>query len=323
VKCMRIRSDARMRRKFRALVVRSPYAFMLTILAILAAGHHTASGAPPATVHAGFRAVITGKYDPALYVPDEIEVGDTLTGYYAYEMGAIDSHPSPHAGVYQYTAPPNLIAVFADDGWVFRTDDTNVEITVAVTDSFVYQGIPSDGYLFYSVNNTASSYVTGRTLPMARMWIDLKDYSLTAITGDALPSSPPDLSAFQDWRQLLLEGVDWTIFAEVVSVIADPGTGVRTPKQADGWLGNAAPNPFNPSTSLPIHLGAAGRVALVIYDTRGRRVTTLVDQWMEAGSYHIPWDGRDGAGDTVASGIYFCRLTFDGNSMVRKITLLK
>ena len=42
-----------------------------------------------------------------------------------------------------------------------------------------------------------------------------------------------------------------------------------------------------------------------------------------AGSHDVQWDGRDGAGVTVGSGVYFYRLTAGSFTESRKMVMLK
>ena len=84
------------------------------------------------------------------------------------------------------------------------------------------------------------------------------------------------------------------------------------------------PNPFNPSTSIEYALPEAAEVALVIYDVLGQTVQTLVaNQLQGAGYYHLTWDGRDQAGHSVSSGMYFYRLATQDFEQTRKMILLK
>jgi len=64
-------------------------------------------------------------------------------------------------------------------------------------------------------------------------------------------------------------------------------------------------------------------VELAIYDLRGQRVRTLVRDVVPAGSHAVTWQGQDDAGRQVASGTYFYRLTAGGESIVRKMLLVK
>ena len=70
----------------------------------------------------------------------------------------------------------------------------------------------------------------------------------------------------------------------------------------------AAPNPFNPRTTLTYSTPEAGPVALRIYDAEGRLVRTLFEGASEAGEFSLTWDGRDDTGRGATSGVYFSRL---------------
>jgi hypothetical protein len=83
------------------------------------------------------------------------------------------------------------------------------------------------------------------------------------------------------------------------------------------------PNPFNPVTTIAYDLAHAGESRLVVYDVSGARVRELVDTKQPAGRYAVSWDGRDDAGRSVASGVYFYRLTSGAFSQTRKMVLLK
>jgi len=83
------------------------------------------------------------------------------------------------------------------------------------------------------------------------------------------------------------------------------------------------PNPFNPSTSIGYYLPAAARVVLEIYDPAGRNVARLVDAVQAKGSHETSWNGRNGTGIVVGSGVYFYRLTAGKETLTRKMVLLK
>jgi hypothetical protein len=83
------------------------------------------------------------------------------------------------------------------------------------------------------------------------------------------------------------------------------------------------PNPFNPATTISFALVEKGAVNLSIFTAEGRLVATLVDDIRPAGFNEIPWDGRDAAGNLVASGIYVYRLKAGKTVLTRKMILLK
>ena len=88
------------------------------------------------------------------------------------------------------------------------------------------------------------------------------------------------------------------------------------------------PNPFNPETWIPYQLAEPGDVNITIYDARGVVVRRLVLGHQPAGDYTrwsraAYWDGRNGLGEYVASGIYFYQLETNGVSLLRKMVTLK
>lgn len=83
------------------------------------------------------------------------------------------------------------------------------------------------------------------------------------------------------------------------------------------------PNPFNPSTTIPYQLNKGGAVKLSIYNSAGERVVTLVRQHQNAGSYEVTWNGKDYLGNSVASGVYFYRLSTENQQKSRQMVFLK
>lgn len=69
------------------------------------------------------------------------------------------------------------------------------------------------------------------------------------------------------------------------------------------------PNPFNPSTELRFALEREATVDLVVFDVRGRLVRNFAPRSYLAGGHAVTWDGRDGQGRDLASGVYQVRLT--------------
>ena len=83
------------------------------------------------------------------------------------------------------------------------------------------------------------------------------------------------------------------------------------------------PNPFNPKTALSFDLAAAGQVSLRVYGVDGRLLRVLVDEPLAAGPHSLFWDGRNGAGVELASGIYFIQMRAPGFAAVRKAVLVR
>ncbi len=108
----------------------------------------------------------------------------------------------------------------------------------------------------------------------------------------------------------VLGGVGWT-------------TGVSTHAAAGIVLGQNTPNPFNPTTRLPLSLSKDSDVHVVIYDVHGRTIRELIRRRLTQGRYVLSWDGTDVRGNPVVSGVYFCRASAGSQSVVRKLTLIK
>lgn len=101
---------------------------------------------------------------------------------------------------------------------------------------------------------------------------------------------------------------------------AEPG--VPAPDRPTGLIG-AAPNPFNPSTTISFHLAETADVELAVYDLGGRLVARLASGSLPAGEHSIPWHGTDLRGGRTASGVYFYRLTAGRLVDTQRMTLLK
>ena len=88
-------------------------------------------------------------------------------------------------------------------------------------------------------------------------------------------------------------------------------------------LGENYPNPFNPSTKIQFGLPTDAQASIVIYNTLGQKVRTLVDEYRASGRYEVSWDGRDDLGRTVGSGVYLYRLVSGQTSVIKKMLLVK
>jgi hypothetical protein len=83
------------------------------------------------------------------------------------------------------------------------------------------------------------------------------------------------------------------------------------------------PNPFNSETVILFALPERGEVELAVYNLAGQQVAALVQGAREAGSYAVRWDGRDGHGRELASGIYLYRLRAGKRMETRKLVLVR
>ncbi len=96
----------------------------------------------------------------------------------------------------------------------------------------------------------------------------------------------------------------------------------------DTILGQNYPNPFNPETWIPYQLSKDSDVTIKIYDVSGRSIRTMNLGHQSTGSYMTSetaayWDGKNGAGEFVSSGIYFYSLQTKNFSATRRMVILK
>jgi hypothetical protein len=88
-------------------------------------------------------------------------------------------------------------------------------------------------------------------------------------------------------------------------------------------LGPNHPNPFNPKTEISFALPSDGSVELAVFNTSGRLVKTLLSGVYEAGQHRVIWDGKNDAGESMPSGVYFYSLVTDEGTLARKMLMLK
>ena len=83
------------------------------------------------------------------------------------------------------------------------------------------------------------------------------------------------------------------------------------------------PNPFNPSTSIDIETNVRGKLVVSIFDVSGRLVNTLMNSELEAGYYRASWNGKNGMGDILPTGIYFIQVQSGEKFNIQKVMFIK
>jgi glucose/arabinose dehydrogenase len=189
--------------------------------------------------------------------------------------------------------------------WVYDHDSGDASIT----GGFVYRGssMPSlVGKYVYA------DYVSGRIWALTWNGVNPPTNVLFA-TLNAVPSFGVDRNG-----ELYLASFDGHIYR----LFAGP-TPVEPPISPRATL-EVSPNPFQSSTRIAFSLATPGRTVLEVYDVAGRRVTTLMNGYASSGPNTAQWNGRTLGGEPVRSGVYFLRLSVNGEAVeTRRITLLK
>jgi hypothetical protein len=101
-------------------------------------------------------------------------------------------------------------------------------------------------------------------------------------------------------------------------IIANSSSEVTVNTPTAFGLSAAYPNPFNPSTSISLHVPMESDVSVQVYDLSGRMISTLLSGVQAQGDYSLIWNAQE-----QASGMYLVRAETAGSVAVQKILLLK
>ncbi|UCH09410.1 MAG: T9SS type A sorting domain-containing protein, partial [Fidelibacterota bacterium] len=191
------------------------------------------------------------------------------------------------------------------------TKDLNSHIPVA-TDTWyhvagVYDGHNFDLYLDgdLSAHSTFSGsiLITNIDLMIGQARPDLLDYGFQGVLDD-----------IRIYNYALKAGEILNLYDEIAAIHNDD----RPSQPIHFGLSQNYPNPFNPQTTIRYRIQTASQVTLEIFDVRGRKVATLVNEYQQAGYYSTTWDARN-----ASSGIYVGRLQANGLTATKKFSLLK
>ena len=83
------------------------------------------------------------------------------------------------------------------------------------------------------------------------------------------------------------------------------------------------PNPFNANTTIRFSLPAPSYVEIKVYSIIGREIATLVGDQKSAGTHIVEWNGKNGSGEHVPSGLYLYRIKAGNNEKTNKMLLIK
>ncbi len=100
--------------------------------------------------------------------------------------------------------------------------------------------------------------------------------------------------------------------------VADNGVPVRSALEV-----SVAPNPFNPLTKVRFYMAAAGAYEVDVFDISGRKVRSLGGRSANQGQVDVSWDGTEDNGAPAASGVYLMKVTADGQTEVKRATLVR
>ncbi len=116
--------------------------------------------------------------------------------------------------------------------------------------------------------------------------------------------------------------LDWGVFDKYST---NPSTNVESDESVPRRfsLHQNFPNPFNPTTTIKYEVPTAGNVELKIYNQLGQETRKLANSIKPVGMHQVVWDGRNGQGKIVTSGVYFYRLRAGSFVQTRKMLFIR
>jgi hypothetical protein len=176
-----------------------------------------------------------------------------------------------------------------------------------------------DVWLVQARNNNGPWVDLENTMLSSNAWVQI-EADLLALLGAPLGQVQFKFVASDEGTGSLVEaGVD---DFELLATLESSDVGESAGRLAYR-LWPARPNPVNPRTILRFSVPERVTARLAIYGVDGRLVRTLVDGPVAPGEHTLAWDGRDGAGQPVASGVYYYRLEAGSFRATRQMVVLK
>jgi hypothetical protein len=153
--------------------------------------------------------------------------------------------------------------------------------------------------------------------------------------------APASVSRDGDVVHIDREDADFAIHAAEVNEVRYRGARIPTIEE-DGYLRPASvvgvrerppgawrvwvrawPNPAAGDVRIGVALAERARATVDVFDVRGARVAVLHQGVLESGGHTLRWNGRNGAGRFVSSGVYFARVRALGQTRVVKVTVVR
>ncbi|NNE44241.1 MAG: T9SS type A sorting domain-containing protein, partial [Gemmatimonadetes bacterium] len=225
---------------------------------------------------------------------EEIQTPVDSLGNYAPLAPGVPHGPASTVWTYTATPPESLYASFISGAQ--RLPNGNTLICEGAPSGTLQEVDPSDSLVWIYVNpvNSGGPMVQG-TVPTGNLTFRTIRYApeFPGLAGrDLTPGLPVELPA----------GTGVNLFAEAGTLA----------------LRQNYPNPAVSSTRIAFSLAAEGEAVLEVFDVGGRRVATLVDGRLPAGDHVYAWRP-----EALASGVYHYRLQVGGESVTRRMVVLR
>ena len=231
-------------------------------------------------------------------------------------------------GTFDVTHIVALVEAVLDNEWVSCSDvnaDGSLDIVdiVMMVDEILGYGRITDATLITLINSGNSlelesdGFVGGIQMTLSHgedFAIELSDNSMVSdyrTNGTqtvVIIAVPEEGSLFTTTSVFTVEDVTAATSAGEIEVTTPMAFGLST----------AYPNPFNPSTSIDLHMSTTEMVSVDVYNVMGQLVDTIHSGELSSGVHTFIWNGSE-----ISSGVYFIKATSASNVASQKVMLLK
>lgn len=221
---------------------------------------------------------------------------------------------------------------------VGATDENNQRASFSTYGAWVDIAAPGNRIWSTISQNYEFGFLDGLLYMLSMGWDGANPYMYSDGTSMACPlvagvcglirNQMPGLSPAAVLDRLVSTG-DEVAFDQPIGVKLNAGQALSATSAAPvrGLPGDlqlaAVPNPFNPQTRLDFTLPTPGRVTVRVFDSAGRLVRTLLAGVRPAGPASLIFDGRDGHGQALSSGMYFVKIEAGSLRAERKLLMVK
>lgn len=204
---------------------------------------------------------------------------------------------------------------YLDSLWIKNVGQETLKIdSMKTQNSYSYRTkIIYQDSIEYSILHNYEGTITLEILPQDSIKIIFADPDLCPIC-----EAPSVLENFTDKFYIYSNSIVDRVYEVYVS-----GIGFSTDVQEETpplsfQLYQNFPNPFNPITTITFEIDRPGHTRINIYDLLGNQITTLLNDYKNAGIYRIKFDGS-----SLSSGVYFYSITFNNFMQTKSMILLK
>jgi YVTN family beta-propeller protein len=298
-------------------------------------GRDTIRTIRPQVVHpkGGEQLIIASAVDILWTSPAGVDI-DYVDVHYTLDDGeswnAIAEH-IPNAGVFRWTVPVAssgdcrvMVTIYRNGepiGMGMSPETFSIGMPVAVTVTG-FEAVVEDG-------TAVMRWTTGLQIGTEGFHVlrsESEDGGYQRMTDEMIAATGGATGASYEYRDESVRP-NRTYYYELEEVAANGPGSVYGPYELvyrlTFGLEQNTPNPFNPITTIRFSVAEDTHVRLIVYDVAGRRVRTLVDGNRKADVYKVEWDGTNDAGQSVATGMYFYRMTAGKFVQTKKMLLLK